>query len=191
MKNFLLTFFLILTGFLGVHSQVVLKTSAYTNNHWTDWEDQGYLGGLYYHGTFRASMLYDSRTNTFAGLKFWPDRGSSNNWCFLIRIDNYKIPDKKTKKEHNKNKIWYEYSGEVEYYVSDEYPTIEKVLQYYHFPMIKQYGDTVRAKREARATIRIAPYKKEPTCFNIYFDGVGVGISFSEWPFENSYIKST
>lgn len=76
----------------------------------------------------------------------------------------------------------------MEYYVSDDYPTIEKILTRYEFPMILPYGKTVRAKRTAKATIKIAPYKKEPNCFNIYFDGVGVGISFSKWPFEKSFV---
>lgn len=189
MKKIILTFVLILIGFFGGHSQVVLETSAYINNHWTGWDHQGYLANSYYRGYFSASMLYDSRTNTFSGLKFWSAYESSYEWCFQFYMDNYIKPDNRTKKEHNKNKIWYEYSGYVEYYVSDEYPTIEKVLQHFHFPMVSPYGDTVRVKRRARATIKIAPYKKEPTCFNIYFDGVGVGIVFSKWPFEKSYIR--
>lgn len=189
MKKFLLTFVLILIGFLGGYSQVVLETSAYINNHWTGWDNQGYLAGSYYRGNFSARMLYDSRTNTFYGLKFWSDYDSPHEWCFQFYMDNYVKPDNRTRREHDKNKIWYEYSGYVEYYVSDEYPTIEKVLQHFYFPMVRPHGDTVRVKRTARATIKIAPYKKEPTCFNIYFDGVGVGISFSKWPFEKSYIK--
>jgi hypothetical protein len=100
---------------------------------------------------------------------------------------DYVRPDKKTRKQHHKNNIWYEYSGWVEYYVRDEYPTIEKVLEAYQFPMIQPKGETARAKRRARATIRIAPYKEAPECFNIYFDGVAVGISFSECPFKKSY----
>lgn len=189
MKKFFLTIILGLLGFLGAHSQVVLETSAYINRHWTGWDHQGYIAGSYFRGNFHVSMLYDSYSNTFSGLKFWPDHESSSDWCFQFTIDNYIKPDKKSRKEHNKNNQWYEYSGYVEYYVSDDYPTIESILQRFHFPVIKPYGDTVRVKRRARATIKIAPYKKEPTCFNIYFDAVGVGISFSKWPFEKSYIK--
>jgi hypothetical protein len=107
------------------------------------------------------------------------------DWCFEFEMD-YGRPDKKTRKQHQKNNIWYEYSGWVEYYVTDEYPTIQKVLEAYQFPMIQPKGETARAKRRARATIKIAPYKKAPECFNIYFDGVAVGISFSECPFEKS-----
>lgn len=189
MKKILLTFVFALLGIFGVHSQVVLETSAYINNRWTGWENQGYLAGSYYRGYFSASMLHNSRTNTFSGLKFWEYDESSINWCFQFFIDNYVKPDKKTRKEHNKNKTWYEYSGYVEYYVSDEYPTIEKVLQCFHFPRIKPHGSTVRVRRTARATITIAPYKKEPTFFKIYFDGVGVGITLSKWPFEKSYVR--
>lgn len=188
MKKILLTFMLILIGFLGGYSQVVLETAAYLNNHWTGWNHQGYLAGNYYYGNFSANMLYDSHTNTFSGLKFWEAYESSREWCFQFYMDNYVKPDKKARKYHEKNNIWYEYSGWVEYYVTDDYPTIAKVLERYQFPMIQPTGDTARAKRRARATIKIAPYKKEPTCFNIYFDGVGVGLSFSKFPFEKSYV---
>ncbi len=148
-----------LIGYFCSHAQVTLETSAYLNNHWTGWDHRGYLAGIYYRGDFSVSMLHNSHTGTFVGLKFWQDYESSNNWCFLFYIDNYVKPDKKSKKEHNKNNIWYEYSGYVEYYVSDEYPTIDKVLQRFQFPMINPYGETVRVKRTARATIKIAPYK--------------------------------
>lgn len=67
MREFLLTFALILTGFLRGHSQVVLETSAYINNHWSGWDLQGILEDNYYRGNFSASMLYDSHSNTLGG----------------------------------------------------------------------------------------------------------------------------
>ena len=72
--------------------------------------------------------------------------------------------------------------------MTDEFPTIEKVLEYYRFPLIPPKGDSIRAKRKAKATIKIAPYKNLPLCFNIYFDGIGIGVSFDKWYFDESIV---
>lgn len=192
MKKFLLTLFLAIVGFLGAYSQVTVSTAAYVNGYWTSWEKRNYSWGLdfypQYERAFQMTMQYNRYDNSFSGLEFTKTGNQPWDWFFKFEVDNYVKPDKKMRKQHQKDKSWYEYSGWVEYYVTDDFPTIKKVLEYYQFPMIQPKGDTARAKRRARATIKIAPYKKTPECFNIYFDGVGVGISFSKWPFDKSYI---
>lgn len=185
MRKILLTFIMILMGFLGVHSQVSMSTCAYVRGYWTSWDKRNYNLGYYFHRDFELKGL--ARGDTFSGMEIRDAGEQPWDWCFKVELDNYIKPDKKIRKQCQKTNTWYEYSGWVEYYVTDEYPTIQKVLERYRFPIIQPKGDTARAKRRARATIKIAPYKKAPECFNIYFDGVGVGISFSKCPFEKSY----
>ena len=91
----------------------------------------------------------------------------------------WKGTDKSTIKNHLKNNLWYEYSGTVEYYVTEDYPTIESVLRTFDFPYFNcnsGYNGNPCVKRTAKATIKIAPYKKRPKVYNIYFDNVAVGI---------------
>lgn len=180
MKKYLFTLLLILVCFLYGQAYTPMATAAYVRGYWTEWE---------YHifSEFKISMQYERYDNSFSGMEFREKGNQPWDWCFKFELDNYVKPDKKTRKQHQKNKTWYEYSGWVEYYVSDDYPTIQKVLEHYRFPMVEPNGDSARAKRRARATIKIAPYKKTPECFNIYFDGVGVAISFDRCPFANSY----
>lgn len=75
----------------------------------------------------------------------------------------------------------------MEYYVTENYPTIEAILRAYEFPYFNctsgSNGNPC-VKRTAHATIKIAPYKKHPECYNIYFDNVAVGISFDGVHFE-------
>lgn len=192
MKKFILTLILSFIGFIGAYSQVTMSTAVYVRGYWTSWVKRNYSYGFdfypQYERAYDMNMQYDSSTNTFSGMEFRKSGKQPWDWCFKFEVDNYVKPNKKTRKQHQKNDTWYEYSGWVEYYVTDDYPTIQKVLEHYQFPMIQPTGETARAKRRAKATIKIAPYKKMPECFNIYFDGVGVGISFSEWPFDKLYI---
>ena len=82
-----------------------------------------------------------------------------------------------------KNELWYEYSGFVEYYVTEQYPTITAILRAFEFPKFNCNSGSDGnpcVKRTARATIKIAPYKKRPKCYNIYFDNIGVAIDMED-----------
>lgn len=98
---------------------------------------------------------------------------------FKFTIDYpFQIAPKKVRKEHLKTGEWYVYSGTVEYYVNDGYPTAQEIAKNNHFVMPNPRWDvTPCVKRTCNATIEIAPYKKRPECYNIWFDGIGVGIS--------------
>lgn len=189
MKKLLL--FLVIAIPLFANAQITtFETCANVHGYWTSWQPRNqyyqYLGTS--SNEMKYMISYNRYSKVFNGLEFRKASANEWDWCFKVEIYNYTRPDKKERKAHEKSKQWYEYSGWVEYYVTDEYPTIEKVLETYKFPLISPTGETARAKRRARATIKIAPYKKEPTCFNVYFDGVGVGFSFRSWPFDKSYV---
>lgn len=170
-----------------VKAETIMETAAYVHGYWTNWQ-QRYSNGMFAVNDLNFVANVNTYSRVFTGMEFRRLFCDKWDWCFKFEIDNYRRPDKKERKMHEKSNQWYEYSGWVEYYVTDDYPTIEKVLEKYKFPLIEPKGDSARAKRRARATIKIAPYKKEPTCFNIYFDAVGVAISFNKWPFDKSHV---
>ena len=99
---------------------------------------------------------------------------------FKFRI-NYPIkkPSKKVRKEHLKNDEWYVYKGTVEYYVNDRYPTAQEIAKNNYLVKPNPRTDiTPCVKRICKdATIKIQPYKKRPSCYNIMFDGIGVAIA--------------
>lgn len=177
MRKLFAIFFITFMGFLGAYSQVSMSTSAYVKGYWTDWK------GSYY----RVTLQYTKTDASFTGMEIRLLDKQPWDWCFKFEIDNYKKVGKEIRRIHMKNNSWYEYSGWVEYYVCDDYPTIQKVLERYQFPHIQPTGDSARAKRRARATIKIAPYENVPKCYNIYFDNIGVGLSFSASLFDKSY----
>lgn len=189
-KKLLLTIILTFLAFFEASSYAKISTAAYVRGYWTKWDVRNYevrhdYAANHYYQDFELMM--HEVGGTFSNMQIRKAGCQPWNWCFKFEVDNYVKPDKKTRKQHLKDQTWYVYTGWVEYYVSDEFPTISKVLEYYEFPLIEPTGDTARAKRRARATIKIAPYKKAPECFNIFFDDVGVAISFSECPFDKSY----
>ena len=137
-----------------------------------------------------------------------------SNYYFSFDIDNRTPPTKKEVKEHFKKKIWWEYTGTVEYYVCDVYPTIKDCFKAFDRPLMKsdlesseysnklsvlratrirQQGSFVEkglTKRTARATIKIAPYSHKtlkPKCYNIWFEDVCFGIDLNGSYFQKSY----
>lgn len=130
------------------------------NNYWNSWEQ---ASGVGVYGNYSGFSI------SYYGASNW-------DWFFKFHIDNYREPSKDEIKRHLKDKSWYVYSGTVEYYVTDKYPTIEAVMRATGAHLLPPNGSDHRVKRTARATIKIEPYKKKPKVYNIYFDGVGYAI---------------
>lgn len=141
-----------------------IYTCVNVNGYWSNW-------------VYRSMMVYGRYSSIQIG-GYNDDYRLCEPWdySFKFTINNYHAPTKKELKYHYKNNIWFEYSGTVEYWVNDEYPTIEAVFRNFKWPAIAQTGKTIRAKRTAKAIIRIAPYKKHPKIYNIIFDNVGFAI---------------
>lgn len=184
MKRVLNVIFMLLL-LTNVKAQPYFQTCAYVHGYWTQWENKAYSDSYQY----KFSARKNDYNETFCGLQFAGYYSDEWNWFLKIDMINYVKPDKKEIKLHFKKNIWYEYSGTVEYYVSDEYPTIEKILEYNKFPFIdptyRSKGTVV--KRKTKATIKIAPYKKTPRVFNIIFDGCGIAFDWGNLPFDKKY----
>lgn len=142
---------------------------------WSSWYDVGPKGSDGWSNFNRFSNCQTFRSNDGSAFSFKTEGGIE---FFLFQINNYIRPSKEQIKSHLQSKQWYEYSGYVEYYVSDQYPTAEDITKANILVIPNpRIDETPTVKRRAMATIRIAPYKKNPFCYNIFFDNVGIGFS--------------
>lgn len=136
---------LILLSAFTMMANAQIRTCYYLDGYWGQWESISY-------------KIYGNNSGYVIYLGTHP-----SNYVFKFQIDSYKAPDKKTIKRHRKNNLWYEYSGYVEYYVSEKYPTVRAMLQKYGFPFMDNSSGVdgnPRVKRTAKAKIQIEPYKK-------------------------------
>ena len=150
-----------------------ISTNAYYDGYWGHWK-KNYVYNLY--GNYSGFIIYDIGDH--------PSR-----YEFKFQINNYVPPTKQQIKEHYKKQEWYEYSGTVEYFVVEKAPTIKDLLKQfgrpiYHKDIHDEYGNYA-VKRVANATIKIAPYKKRPQVYNLWFDDVGFAISLDYIQFNN------
>ena len=83
-----------------------MKLCAHFDGYWGDWQ------------TYYLRLRGD-----YGGFIIYIEADGPWNPLFKFSIDNFYIPDKDTRKSYLKNNWWYEYSGTVEYYISDDYPT--------------------------------------------------------------------
>lgn len=186
MKSF--KFLFIVLSLLSVsnnaYSHFRLRTSVYYNNYWGSWGD---LNDCRIKGNYDGFIIYE-------------DDKHPSNYFFSFHINGFVNPSKKEIKKHYKNKVWWEYSGYVEYYICDLYPTVADVfkekgrllrefdLSFSDYEsklsalkaskMVKGQSYTPIGFKRVRknATIKIAPYKKVPQVYNILFDGCGYAI---------------
>lgn len=157
------------------------QTALYYNGRWDRWQPHGW-------GSFSLALMSSNNYTTFDGFVFYMN--SEDDRCFQFSIDDYKKPNKNEIKEHWKKKEPFIYSGWAEYYVCEKYPTIKEAFSSHdsgcslgQLPVLRPSLDKYKwlnlgpiVKRRAKASIKIAPYKKYPEYFYIFFDNVGVGI---------------
>lgn len=160
-------------SFLGIGDAYPMLFSYYMDGYWSNWESNPSYHGQ---GGIKNMVLYN---------------GDEHPSVFLLRVqtDNYTTPSKKEIKEHIKNKTWFEYTGTVEYWVSEEYPTIKDALKRPgHFLVthpdsrignFKNSGSKV--KRTAKAIIKCQLYENGvPKVINLWFDHIGYGIHIQQ-----------
>ena len=151
-----------------------IRTCAYYDGYWGEWKDQ-WLPSLF--SSTPQKMYYNLYGNESGFIVY--DKGKHpSDYVFKFQISNYLSPTKQQIKEHYKRNEWYTYTGTVEYYVVESEPTIKEILKKWGFPIYHDWPNRTEplAKRVANATIKIAPYKKCPTLYNIWFDDVAIAI---------------
>ena len=107
-----------------------------------------------------------------------------SHYYFRITINNFYIPDKKTRKSHIKNNEWYEFSGYIEYWIDDDHmdflsclPSYGRTIPIEAVPWLHFDGRPSIIKK-SQATIKIQPYEKHPELWNIWFEGIGYAFYF-------------
>lgn len=179
MKHFILTVGLWICATLTSFAQFgTYQTSAYYDGYWSEWRNR-YTNIFDINGNYHSMTIYDANTHP-------------SDFYFEFWIDNFISPDKKEIKRHYRQNEWYEYTGWVRFNITDQYPTIKDAFRNASFPnfpyvLPQKSGDKKpTVTRKVKATIKIAPYKEHPRCYNIYFDGVGFAIdlqycTFKDW----------
>lgn len=163
---------------VSLYASAQIKICGYYDGYWGEWEE-AYHTNLY--GMFDTTLPYLKIYGNYSGFCTYQNTAHPSTYSFKFQITNYVVPDKKSRKEHLKSGKWYEYNGTVEYYVNNELPTIKQIMKrssiFGSFPLITPSTDT--RKRNVNATIQIAPYKDHPRVYNIWFEGVAVGIDLN------------
>lgn len=167
MKKILMTMLLALVCIVATAQ---IKLCGYFGGYWSEWR---YASTAKIYGGYNGFIIYDS---------------SDGPWYpyFKFTISNYYIPsDKGIRKNNIKNNSWYEFSGTVEYYISDDYLSAYENFKKKSGPSFvapKPFQDKGRPVKKitSRARIKIAPFKDHPRVYNIWFDKVGLGIDLND-----------
>lgn len=176
-------------------AQKGLYTAYYYNGYWSEWKETDY--DYIDFALKRAKIRIAGNNGSFC---LYTYGNHPSDFFFNFSITGYIPPTKKEIKEHFKTKQEWVYSGYVEYYICDVYPTIEDCfkelkrpldkgdLQAYDYDrklslikanQIRNRGNfsPIGLKRVKKsATIKIMPYKKVPECYNFFFDNVGYAV---------------
>lgn len=158
MKKIFVSLFLIFSFINIVSGQ---KIAFNYKGEWSQWE---FLRGLTI-----------SRYNDCSGLILKTNGGLK---AFSFRINNFRFPDKKERKEHEKSGQPFYFHGTVEYYVNNVLPTASDIAKKCWLiapsPRNEQVPPTLK---RSSCEIRILPFKKEPEIWNIFFDNIGIAVS--------------
>ncbi len=139
-----------------------------------------------FHPNYHMTSRWDGNSLDILQQTFFGDvagivlKSAGGTTIFHVKINTDEIRpiDKKERKRHLKSNAWYYYKGTVEYYVNDAYPTADDLAKDCRLVIPNpRYDKSPSVKREAKCTIGIAPYKKSPEVWNIYFDDIGIAIS--------------
>lgn len=165
MKRLIITVFI---TFITISISAQIKRCAYFDGYWSDWKFDSQINW-----TIRGS---------YSGFSIYPKEAGPWDPWFKFTINNFYMPDAKTRKQNVKYGHWYEFTGFVEYYISDDYISAYQLFKSSRgaaFINPKQPDGRPTKKVTSQAKIKIAPYKDHPTVYNIWYDNVGLGIDLN------------
>lgn len=155
---------------ISFNSDAQIKACGHFDGYWSDWKDMGTETEI--KGNYDGFIIY-------------LDKEGPWEYRFKFKVNNMTFPNKRQRKKDIKTDTWYTFSGTVEYYITDSYPTIIQLFRAAKGPMFapaKLDNGRPTKKVTKRATIKIAPFKDRPKTYNIWFENVGFGINLN-----NSY----
>lgn len=164
MKKFFLVLLFVLGFLTNSHGQI--QTSFRLNGIWGKWEKDYSLA---FSGSIVQGLIYDIDSEPYY-------------YDFKWVIENYRSPTNKEINDCKKNGGGYfKYNGYVEYFVTEEYPTIESLIRLgsiYIWPNENKGYGYKPVKRKANAQIWVSADKKRPHYFQFFFDGIGIAVYF-------------
>ena len=164
MKKVLFTFCFLL--FAANNSWGQISFSAYFDGFWSPWI-QASEARVY--GNYESFVVHTVADGPW-------------NYRFKFTIHDFKVPNKKQRKKDIKAGRYYEFTGTVEYYVTDEKPTARDAFRKNKGPVfISAESKDGRPNRKitSKATIRVSPFKDYPRVYNIWYDNVALGIDLN------------
>ena len=172
-KSFFL--FALLQISLNLFSQTISQ-SVFYDGFWTEWEEYSMSGPVKIYGNYST-------------LRFYKDHPSQ--YVFCLTINDYYQPSKKELKKHRKSGEWFVYNGTIEYYISDDFMDAKSQFKRngdwcvapWNHDVTK--GQTPCVKVTKKCKVKIAPYKKRPRTYNIWWDDVGYAIDLRDCYFSN------
>lgn len=154
---------------VSFNSDAQIRACGHFDGYWSDWKDMG--SGTKIKGNYDGFIIY-------------LDKEGPWEYRFKFTVHNMIFPDKKQRKKDLKdNNQWYTFSGTVEYYITDNYPTILQLFREAKGPMFapaKLDNGRPTKKVTKKATIKIAPFKDRPQTYNIWFENVGFAINLND-----------
>ena len=157
MKKIICSLVVVLLSF-NLMAQTTFGICTNVDGMWSSWR---YFSGCLY-GSYGQILQYNYGTHPAEFI-----------WRFTI--NSFYSPQR--------NDQWLEFSGTMEYYISDKYPDarsqfLDRRQQgFVVAPYSKNQGQIY--KKTSNAIIKIGPYKGHPQVYNIFFDGVGFGLDLN------------
>lgn len=141
--------------------------SAYTSYAWDEWNKTCWTP-IYSNGWYYAA----------------PMGGNARDFYFRFQIrDSWKLREltkKEWKEFEKKDNGWKTEKCTFEYYISDDFPTLEKALKTHSWPCAKYYVASRKPTvlKSAEATVKIKfDSRDEVTCLNFWIDGYGFALT--------------
>jgi hypothetical protein len=113
---------------------------------------------------------------------FYDEHLHPSQYFLKVTLFSYYTPSKEEKKRRRKNNEWYEFKGEVEYFLNkrsdlnDNWNDRWRGFPLYRDILYKEKEDCIPNKMDAK--ILIAPYKDTPHVVNIFFSNIGIAMQF-------------
>ena len=171
MKKYIFIIFALSFITNNVFSQV--RVNGYFDGYWAKWIQPS---DLEINGDYDGFIIYQKSEGP------WEYR-------FKFTINNMKFPNKKQRKKDIKADKWYVFTGTVEYYISNSYPSALEAYRKKKGPLLapaKLNNGKPAKKITSKATIKIAAFEKYPKVYNIWYDKVALAIDLgkSHFPIE-------
>ena len=166
------------------HIFIILALFFVTNNAFSQIRDNAYFDGYWGKWSYSGVEIHGN----YDGFITYYESEGPWEYRFKFTIDNFKVPNKKQMKKDIKANKWYEYSGTVEYYMTDDLGTIYNVFKKNKLPVFvcAKLGDGRKTRKiKSKAKICIAAFKNQPEVYNFWFDNVGYAINLNGVKFPN------